>query len=207
MIKKIIPLFFIFLLTACGEKTLNPQEVAEQFWQAAKQGEMDSAKQLVSWDTAGYLKYFSDDKFIIKRVELGESVTQEEKVSIDTLLVLEKKGSSDVRIPTKTVVVKTENVWRIQLKQTLTAVINQTVNAVANQFNQLLKEGMQELGKALSGSVNEISKSLEEGAKELGESLENNAKQFNESLDQLQQELKNKEGEIKEGNQSLRKEI
>ncbi|MEE9303157.1 MAG: hypothetical protein V3U84_05165 [Thiotrichaceae bacterium] len=192
MSKILISLIFVLTLTACGEKVQTPQEVAEQFWQSAQQGKMDSAKQLVSWDTASYLKYFKDEKFTIKRVEFGETDANEEWVKIETTLILQKKEGSDVRIPTKTVLVKTENVWRVQLKQTLSAVINQTLNAAANQFNRMLKEGMRELNKALSGSVNEITKSLGEGAKELGETLEDNAKQFGESLNNLQQELENK---------------
>ena len=183
--------FLVLGLAACGssDKTLTANEVADQFWQAAQHGQMDSAKQLVSWQTASYLKYFKDEKFTIKRVELGESEVHADLVKIDTILVLQKKEGSDVRIPTKTVLVMTENLWRVQLKQTLAAVIDQTINAAANQFNQLLQEGMQELNKALSGSVEEISKSLEEGAKELGETFEGSAKQFGESLNQLQREL------------------
>ncbi len=188
--KKILLSFLLALsLTACGDNPLTPNEVAEQFWQSAQQGKLESAKQLVSWQTVGYLKYFMDDKFTIKRVEFGESTTQEQRVEIDTILILEKKQGSDIRLPTKTVLIKTENVWRVQLKQTLAAVINQTINAAANQFNRMLQEGMSELNKALSGSINEISQSLEEGAKELGQTLEGNAKQFGDSLNQLQQEL------------------
>ncbi|HEC04642.1 MAG TPA: hypothetical protein ENI84_00400 [Thiothrix sp.] len=188
--KKILISFLLALsLTACGDKSLTPNEVAEQFWQSAQQGKLESAKQLVSWQTVGYLKYFRDDKFTIKRVEFGESTAQDERVEIDTILIIEKKQGSDVRLPTKTVLIKTENVWRVQLKQTLAAVINQTINAAANQFNRMIQEGMSELNKALSGSINEISQSLEEGAKELGQTLEGNAKQFGDSLNQLQQEL------------------
>lgn len=167
----------------------------------------------MTWDTAGYLKYFNNDKFYIKRVDFGEIETQESLVKIETTLILgrgmknqgkdiEKSNGqkatdesgvvetkSDIRIPTQTILVKTEGVWRIQLKQTLAEVINKTANAAANQFNQLLQQGMQELNNALSGSINEISKSLEEGAKDLGKTLEDNAKQFGDSLNQFQQEL------------------
>ncbi len=207
MSKILIPLLITLMLTACGEKTQTPQEVAEQFWQSAQEGKLDSAKQLVSWDTAGYLKYFKDEKFVIKRVEFGESEAQDDLVKIDTTLILEKKEGSDIRIPTQTILVKTENVWRVQLKQTLAAVINQTLNAAANQFNQMLKEGMQELSKALSGSMSEITKSLEEGAKGLGEALDGNAKQFGESLNKLQQELEKSLPPPKDNTPTFRKEI
>ncbi len=213
---KNLPVLFLFsllvsfFLSACGgEKTLSPEEVAEQFWSSAQVGNLDAAKQMVTWDTSDYLKYFKDDKFNIKRVDFGEVITHDSLVKIDTTLVLERgekkdsqkesseadrraKVKSDIRIPTQTILVKTEGVWRVQLKQTLAEVINKTVNAAANQFNQMLQQGMQELNNAFSGSINEISKSLEEGAKELGKTLEGNAKQFGESLNQFQQELENR---------------
>lgn len=192
-----------FFLSACGgEKILSPEEVAEKFWSSAQMGKLDAAKHMVTWDTSGYLKYFKDDKFNIKRVDFGEVVAQDSLVKINTTLILERgerkrgeegtsqaEGKSDIRIPTQTILVKTEGVWRVQLKQTLAEVINKTVNAAANQFNQMLQQGMQELNNALSGSINEISKSLEEGAKELGKTLEGNAKQFGDSLNEFQQEL------------------
>lgn len=177
--------------------------MAEQFWNSAQVGKLDAAKKMVTWDTSGYLKYFKDDKFNIKRVDFGEIEAQESLVKIDTALILErgskKQGKavasvakSDIRIPTQTILVKTEGVWRVQLKQTLAGVLNKTANAAANQFNQMLQQGMQELNNALSGSINEISKSLEEGAKDLGKTLEDNAKQFGDSLNQFQQELEKK---------------
>ncbi len=192
MRKFIFFLSLLLVLSACTDKVRSPLEVAEQFWQSAQQGKMDAAKQMVSWETVGYLKYINDEKFTLRRVEFGEQDIQENKVTIDTVLVLERKQGSDVRIPTRTVIIKTEGVWRVQLKQTMTAVLQQTMNEVANQFNQMLRKGMQELNKALTGSVDDISKSLEEGARELGEALEGNARELNDSLNQFQQELEKK---------------
>ena len=179
--------------------------MAEQFWDSVQVGKLDAAKQMVTWDTSGYLKYFKDDKFNIKRVDFGEVETLESLVKIDTTLILDRgskkqgkgetdasEAKSDIRIPTQTILVKTEGVWRVQLKQTLAEVINKTANAAANQFNQMLQQGMQELNNALSGSINEISKSLEEGAKDLGRTLEDNAKQFGDTLNQFQRELEKK---------------
>ncbi len=182
-------LSLVFLLSACTDKPLSPKQVAEQFWQAAEQGHMDAAKQMVSWDTAGYLKYINDEKFKLKRVELGEADIQENVATFDTTLILQRKQGDDFRLPSRTVVIKTEGLWRVQLKQTMTAVLERSMNEAANQFNQLLREGMQELSKSLSGSVEEISKSLEQGAKELSGALEGNAKKFGESVEKFQQEL------------------
>lgn len=204
----ITTLFVSLLLTGCDGKSLEPKDVAKQFWDAAQQGKLETAKIFVNWETVDYLKYFKAEKFKIKRVEFGEINSQESLIKIDTTLILEKKNkdSSDVRIPTQTVLIKTEGVWRVQLKQTLAAVINKTINAAANQFNQMLQQGVLELNKALSGSIDEISKSLEEGAKDLGNTFEDNAKHFGDSFEKFQQELDKSLPKSNDSNSS-RKEI
>lgn len=194
-------------LSACGNKALSPRDVAEHFWQAAQQGHMDAAKQMVSWDTAGYLKYLSDDKFKLLRVELGEGDVKEKVATFDTQLIFQKADGDTIRLPAKTTLIKTEGVWRVQLKQTMAAVLEKSMDAAANQFNQLFREGLQELNKALTGSVDEISKSLEQGAKELGGALEENAKKWSESVEKFQQELEKSIPEPKKQAPPSRKEI
>ena len=179
-----------FTLVACGNNdSSDPKSVAEQFWSSAQQKKLDDAKQFVSWETADYLRYIEDEKLTITHVDLGEVFQADDITKIDTVIVLKKEKGDDIRIPTKTVLVKTEGVWRVQLKKTLTAVLTQTVRTAANQFNQLFSEGLNELDKVLSESVSVMSESLEQGAKELSESLEQNAEQFGHTLDEMKKEL------------------
>ncbi len=159
------------LLSGCGDAN-EPKDVAEKFWSFAQEKELEQAKYYVSWETASYLKYIADEKFKIAHVDLGQMTEQAERVEIDTVIVLKRKQGDNIRIPTKTIVIKTENVWRIQLQETLTGIIKQTVNEAAGQFNQMLSDGLNELDKALSESVDSMSHSLEQGAKELSNTLD-----------------------------------
>jgi hypothetical protein len=164
-------LFPFILLSGCGNNDA-PKDIAEQFWSFAQEKELDQAKYYVSWETASYLKYIADDKFKIAHVDLGKVTEKTERVEIDTIIVLARKQGDNIRIPTKTVLIKTEDVWRIQLQETLTGIIKQTVNEAAGQFNQMLSDGLNELDKALSESVDSVSHSLEQGAKELSNTLD-----------------------------------
>lgn len=189
LFSKLFTLFFsLVLLASCGEKT-RPNDIAEQFWEFAQQKQLDQAKHYVSWETASYLKYLSTDKLTIAHVDLGKISEQEKRVEIDTVIVLLRKQGDNVRIPTTTVLIKTEDVWRVQLQKTLVGVFSHTANEAAGQVNQLLSEGLKELDKALSESVNIMSRSLEQGAKDLSKSLEESAGELGNTLDVLKKDL------------------
>ena len=175
-------------LVACTSNDA-PEDVAKTFWSAVQNQKMETAKQMVTWQSAGSLKYLADERMRIKRFEFGEIKKGENLTEIETMLVMDRKDGDNVRIPTQTVLVFTEGVWRVNLKSTISAVVKESVNKFANKFEQLMREGLQELDKALSNSMEDISESLEEGAKELGDSLEEGAKEFSKSMDELKKEL------------------
>lgn len=186
---KVFTLFLsLILLAGCGDSN-DPKAIAEQFWSAVQQKKLDQAKQYISWETVSYLKYIDDKKLTIAHVDFGKVTEQAEQVDIDTVIVLVREQGDNIRIPTKTVLIKTEDVWRIQLQQTLTGIIKQTVNEAAGQFNQMLSDGLNELDKALSESVNSMSRSLEQGAKDLSKTLEDSAGELGNTLDTLKKDL------------------
>lgn len=196
--KYFITLFLLMVtLSGCAKNSENPKFIAQEFWSSVHEGKMDSAKQLVSWDTAGYLKYIQPSNFALKRVDFPESdkeSTQDGEnstnVSIITELVIAREGSSaDIKIPTRTVLKFSEGVWRVDLEKTLVEVINRSVNKVGEQFNIILKQGVDELNQALSGSINDISKSLEEGVKGFTGILQESLKEVESSLRKAREDL------------------
>ena len=78
-----------------------------------------------------------------------------------------------VRISGKTVLVKTEQGWRVDVKESLGSVVKKTVNNVFNQLNNMLQKGINELDKSFADSMDELGKNHEEGAKELDKSIPN----------------------------------
>lgn len=181
-------LFLLFSLSGCSSNE-EPQAIAEQFWAAAQQQKLEQAKNYVSWETATYLQYLADEKLTIAHVDLGKVSEQAERVDIETVIVLKREEGDDIRIPTKTVLIKTEEVWRVQLQKTLIGILSQTANKAAGQFGEILSQSLNELDKALSESVDSMSRSLEQGAQELSRSLEESAGQFGQTLDELRKDL------------------
>ncbi|CAA6828396.1 MAG: Unknown protein [uncultured Thiotrichaceae bacterium] len=192
---KSVPQLFVIIfalmlgLGACTSQAEDPNDVAAMFWESVQAKQLDSAKQYVTWDSAKHLNYFTDERMKIASYEFAEPVVKEDVIAIDTIVVLERKDKDNVRLPTKTVLVKTEGVWRVELKQTLAAVLERSADKFANQLNQIFQQGISEIDKALAESVGELSGSLEQGAKELGNALEQNAGDLSNSLKQFQLEL------------------
>jgi hypothetical protein len=160
----------IFFMTACTE-TASPRAVSEQFWKAVQVRDMETAKQLSTWDTVDYLKYLKANKLHPERFDLGEEMIGENKAEITTTLYTSRQGKSGIKVPGVTVLVKIDQGWRVDVKKTLGTVVKQTVNNVFDQLNGLMQEGVTELDKVLSESMNELGKALDEGAKELKQQL------------------------------------
>jgi len=160
----------IFILNGCTQPD-TPKSVSEQFWKAVQVRDMESAKQMATWDTVDYLKYLKNEKLHPERFELGEVMQGETRAEVATTLYTQKQGKSGIKVPGVTVLVKTEQGWRVDVKKTLNSVIKHTVNNVFNQLNGFMQEGIKELDKTLSESLDEVGKAIEESTKELREEL------------------------------------
>jgi len=158
------------MMSACTEGS-SPQSVSKQFWQAVTERDMETAKQLSTWDTVDYLKYLKAEKLHPERFELGEEMLGDTSAEIATALFTKRQGKSGIKVPGVTVLVKIEQGWRVDVKKTLSSVVEKTVDNVFNQFNGFLQEGLQQLDKSLSESMKEIGKALEDGARDLRNEL------------------------------------
>jgi len=159
-----------FGLVGCTQPD-NPKSVSEQFWKAVQVRDMESAKQLATWDTVDYLKYLKAEKLHPERFELGEVMQGETRAEVATTLYTQKQGKSGIKVPGLTILVKTEQGWRVDVKKTLNSVVKHTIDNVFDQLNGFMKEGLKELDKSISESMDEVGKVLEEGARELRKEL------------------------------------
>ena len=158
------------ILSAC-QSASTPKGVSNEFWQAVQQRDMEKAKNLSTWETVDYLKYFNSQKFHPERFVLGEEMLGDTQSSVMVVLYSTQPGKNGIKIPGETDLVKTKYGWRVDVKKTLGSIAQHTVDNAFDQLNGLMQKGVQELDKALSKSLNDIGKALEEGAKELKKEL------------------------------------
>ena len=186
----IFPFFLlIFSLFGCGSTTDSPEAVTKAFWQAVVDKDMENAKSFATWDTVEYLKYLNSNKTQPERFDLGEQMIGEKSAEIAVILHTKAEGQQSVRIPGKTVLVKTEQGWRVDVKKSLGSVVKQTVNNVFDQLNNMLQKGINELDRSFSDSMDELGKNLEEGAKELKQELDKSIPNSSETQNPRAQEI------------------
>ncbi len=169
------------VLASCNQNK-SPADVTEQFWNAVQERDMETAKMVATWDTVDYLKYLNTDKLHPERFELGEQMVGDTRAEVETVLFTSKPGKTGVKLPGVTVLVMTDNGWRVNIKKSMTSVVKYTTNSVFDQLNGLMQEGIQGLDQSLSETLNELGGALEQSAeelkRELAKPLFNQKKQF-----------------------------
>lgn len=159
-----------FAITACS-KSETPADISNQFWEAVQERDMEAAKLVSTWDTVDYLKYLNTDKLHPERYELGEQMVGETRAEVATVLYTSKPGNSGIKLPGVTVLVKTKQGWRVNVKKSMTSVVKYSANNVFDQLNGLMQEGIKGLDQSLSEAMNELGNTLEDSAEELKREL------------------------------------
>ncbi|PID45819.1 MAG: hypothetical protein CSB47_06850 [Proteobacteria bacterium] len=176
-------LLTMIFLVACTEKQQGPESVATEFWQAVVSQKMETAKSLASWDTVDYLKYIRSGQLKPERFELGEVMKSEQTAIIKTTLYSQPQGQASVKIPGRTVLVKTEHGWRVNLKETIGSTIQETVGTVFDQLGNVMHEGLKGLDQQLSDSLQDLDKQLQGTMKDVGKALEKGVEELRNELE------------------------
>ncbi|HHC73887.1 MAG TPA: hypothetical protein ENK78_02250 [Thiothrix sp.] len=168
-------------LSACvfSSDSQNARAVAEDFWQAVLEKDMEKAKMLVTWESLDYLKYLSSNRVSAQRIETGEVQITDNLAEVATILYAGNDGATQV--PARTVLLKVDDVWRVDVQRTMGSIVSGTMGAVVNEINDFMQQTIQGVDKALSSEIDKWGKSLDDGMKQLQKELEEQQKQFNES--------------------------
>lgn len=167
--------FYLFiasvLLSGCvfSSESQQAREVADKFWQAVLAEDMDTAKNLTTWESAQYLRFLTSKSVAAKRFETGEIKVDGTTAEVATVLHSGEKG--DMTIPLRTVLVRNKDVWQVDVQKTMGSMVSGAMGAVVDQLNMFMENGLQDLDKALSDSVQELNKSLKQGVDQLKQEL------------------------------------
>jgi len=159
------------LLSGCifSSESQQAREVADKFWQAVLAEDMDTAKNLTTWESAQYLQFLTSKSVAAKRFETGEIKVEGTTAEVATVLHSGEKG--DMTIPLRTVLIRNKDVWQVDVQKTMGSMVSGAMGAVVDQLNVFMENGLQDLDKALSDSVQELNKSLKQGVDQLKQEL------------------------------------
>ena len=173
------PLQFLFVLvcllgllslTACSQSTeQNARQVANEFWEAILQEDMEKAKALTTWDSTQYLSLLQNKKMSARRFETGELKIENGLAEVATVLYGGDKG--ELQIPLRTVLSLHDNRWLVDVQKTLGSMVSGAMGAVVEQLNTFMQNGLKDLDRALSDNVNQLNQNLKQGMDQLQKDL------------------------------------
>ncbi len=174
----------ISLMLGC-QMTDSPTTIAEKFWEGVVTHNLEQSKQLSTHDSYGLLKKLPNlpEDLVIS---FGDEVITDNKARVETILswstqVDEESTTQSIQLQTN--LVNVENVWKVDVDDTMTALL-------AAPLGQSFVDIKEELGKALMEGSDLFKELIEEGAKELGKTMSDGLKEFNKQMQEMLDELK-----------------
>ncbi|CAA6819975.1 MAG: Unknown protein [uncultured Thiotrichaceae bacterium] len=160
----------LFLLGGCmSSEQQQAREVANSFWQAVLDKDMETAKGLVTWDSVEYLKFLSNDKLAAQNFETGELQITDGVAEIAT--VLNSGSTAEMQIPVRTILVRHEDGWLVDVQKTLGSMVSGAMGSIVDQLNSFMQDGLKGLDESLSDSIDQLGKTLENGLQDLQKEL------------------------------------
>ena len=159
------------LLSGCifSSESQQVRETTEKFWQSVLAKDMETTKTLVTWESAQFLGFLSDNSVSAQRFETGEVKVQENIAEVATVLYGGEKG--DMIIPVRTVLVRHQEVWLVDVQKTMGSMVSGAMGAVVEQLNTFMQNGLKDLDRALSDNVNQLNQNLKQGMDQLQKDL------------------------------------
>jgi len=163
--------FIVMVLTGCifSSESQNAVSVSNEFWQAVQDKNMEKAKELSTWNSVNYLKFIENGKLQAQRFETGEVKILDQSAEVATILYGGNTG--DVKIPVRTILVRVENDWRVDVQKTMGSMVSGAMGAVVHELNTFMHESLKGVDQALSKGIGELGKSLDQGLKQLQKDL------------------------------------
>ena len=150
------------LVTGCmSSEEQQARETANAFWQAVLSQDMEAAKQQVTWESAQYLKFLNSQQIDAQRFETGELLITDGVAEVATVLYGGEKG--DIEVPVRTVLIRYENAWLVDVQKTMGSMVSGTMSSIVEQLNDFMQDGLKDLDNTLSNRLDELGKSLEQG--------------------------------------------
>ena len=204
MKRLLITSFSLLLLSACVEKTDSPKQVAEKYWNALKDGDQATARQLVSKDTQHnldtYLALQSSQKTPLGKISLG---TEQATV---TTIITPNNAEPDTQHELETILILEDGQWKIDAARTQAptpiATNDEELDKLAKQLSESMQENIDTMDDAVTEGMQMLNETLEDGSKEMGESLLRLMNELNESMQESIDKMKQRrEQQEREQNQ------
>ena len=160
-----------FSLFGCifSSESQQVREVTENFWQAILDNQPQNAEVYISSSSKPFLPLLNNQKIAAKRFESGEIQIKDSVAEV--AVVLYRGDKADMAIPLRTLLLKTDQGWQIDVQKTMGSMVNGTMGVVVQQLDELMSKGQPD---------NDAN--MRQQLKQLQGDLQNNLKNFQNDM-------------------------
>ena len=148
------------LATACGAAD-GPGAVAQAFWTASKEGDIDRAKTYVA--EGGKATMSNPENKSLREFSLGEVTVDGARATVETTVTAE-----ETELAFETVLIRQEGDWKVDLDATTDEMMKSLFGTTMGEFTKKMGEAM---GEALGESMKAVTKGMAEGLQAMGKAL------------------------------------
>ena len=168
------------LLSACTPPRPNtPMTVAQAFWTAALDGDVETAKQFLTPRSRPNFKLIlkSNRDF----VELGEQSITTTEAEILTQLT-QYQGNQPRKVALRTILINQQGQWLVDFDKTSDSMLGSELQSALEQFSETMREtidkGVQVMGEAVKEELQEMERALQDTLNELNQELDKQEQEY-----------------------------
>lgn len=160
--------------TACGAAD-DPRAVAEAFWTASKDGDMELAKSYMAEGGNATIQDPDESGSSVDDFSLGESVIDGDRATVET--TLKTTGEQAMELEFQTVLVGRDGSWKVDLDQTTDEMMKSLFGTTMGELTKKMGQAMGDaMGEAMKGMAEGMAEGLKAATQALGDSLKGGAR-------------------------------
>lgn len=150
------------LLSACSGSEDEAKSVAQRFWAALEEKNIEKARGYATRETAGSLNEQEDAEDQEIAVAFGDVESKDDAVMVATTLHTFDAGA-EMTFEMQTVLVKEDGTWRVDVNRTMMSMFGGAMGEMMEQMGEAMQEAMQGMAEELQNGMQELSGSMQQG--------------------------------------------
>ena len=159
--KSIVLVILCFgVLVSAGCSKDSPMDVAEGFWIAMADRDIEKARSFVTKETANSMTLNNNAGNGDFTVKFGD-VTEEVSYTAVETIMLPSDGEVEMEISLRTIVVEEEGKWKVDANRTMMSMFGGAMGEMMQQLGEVMKDGMEDFGKGMQDGMEQLQRDME----------------------------------------------
>jgi hypothetical protein len=151
------------LLTGCWLWGDSPRDIAEHFWDANQDGDMELASAYVSSESSATVKRPDDGGMPMESYSLGAEEIDGDRATVETAMTA-NMGSQQLDVDFQTHLVREDGEWKVDLDRTTSDIMRAALGVTMEEMGEMV-------GEAMKGAMEGLAEGLQEGMDAMGEAI------------------------------------